>query len=76
MKNNGRIITFKSFYDPVLAHIIRGRLEANGVSCFISDENTLTAQPFYNQAIGGIKLNIFEEDLDKCREILAEDDSL
>jgi hypothetical protein len=76
MKDDERIITLQTFYDPVLAHIVRGRLEANGISCFVSDENTLVANPFYNQAIGGIKLNVFEHDLEKCRAILAEDANL
>ena len=76
MKDEGHIIIFQTFYDPVLAHIVRGRLEDNGIPCFISDENTLAANPFYNQAIGGIKLNIFEHDLEKCRAILAEDADL
>jgi len=71
MKIDGKIITFESYYDPMLAHIVRTRLEANGVSCFIADENTLGANPIYNQAAGGVKLKIFEHDLDRCREILA-----
>ncbi len=27
--------------------------------------------PLYNQTVGGVKLKIFERDLEKCREILA-----
>ena len=76
MDNSDRIITFKTFYDPVLAHIIKARLEANGISCFVSDENTIVANPFYNQALGGIKLNIFEYDYEKCTAILADDADL
>ncbi|MDB5157804.1 MAG: hypothetical protein JWR50_2511 [Mucilaginibacter sp.] len=68
-----KIVTLESYYDPMLAQIIRGRLEANGIPCFIADENTLSANPFYNQAIGGIKIKVFERDLDKCRAILAEE---
>lgn len=68
-----KIVTLESYYDPMLAQIIRGRLEANGIPCFIADENTLAANPFYNQAIGGIKIKVFERDIDKCREVLAED---
>lgn len=70
------IITFQTYYDLVLAHIVRARLEANGIACFISDENTIVANPFYNQALGGIKLNIFERDLEKCQSILADDADL
>ena len=68
-----KIVTLASYYDPILAQIILGRLQANGISCFIADENTLAANPFYNQAIGGVKIKVFEHDIDKCREILLED---
>ena len=73
---NDKIITFQTYYDPMLAHIIRTRLEDAGVPCFIADENAITAYPFYNQAIGGIKLKIFEHDLERCNEILAEENEL
>jgi hypothetical protein len=54
----------------MLAHIIRTRLEANGIPCFIADENTIGANPLYNQAVGGVKLKIFERDAVRCEEIL------
>lgn len=73
---NDKIITFETYYDPMLAHIIRTRLADAGISCFIADENTIGAQPFYNQAIGGIKIKIFEQDLQRCHEILAENNEL
>jgi hypothetical protein len=71
-----KIVTFESYYDPMLAHIVRTRLEANGISCFIADENTIGANPFYNQAIGGVKVKVFEKDLERCREILASEGDL
>ena len=71
-----KIITFERYYDPMLAHIIRTRLEDNGIPCFIADENTIAANPVFNQAVGGITLKIFERDLAKCREILAADGDL
>jgi hypothetical protein len=74
--DNDKIITFESYYDPMLAHIIQTRLEDSGISCFIADENILAAQPFYNQATGGIKIKIFERDLERARQILAEDNEL
>jgi len=73
---NDKIITFKTFYDPMLAHVIRTRIEAQGIPCFLSDENFITAQPIFNQATGGIKLNVFEHDLDKCQAILTEEVTL
>jgi hypothetical protein len=72
MHENENIVTLEAYYDPMLAEIIRGRLEANGIPCFIADGNTLTANPFYNQALGGVKIKVFERDIEKCREILAD----
>jgi hypothetical protein len=66
-----KIITFEQYYDPMLAHIIRTKLEDNGVPCFIADDNIISANPIYSNAVGGIKLKIFERDLERCREIVA-----
>jgi len=76
MEADDKIITFESYYDPMLAHIVRTRLEANGIPCFIADENMVGANPIFNQAVGGVKLKIFERDLEKCREILASEGDL
>ncbi len=76
MKTDDKIVTFESYYDPVLAHIVRTRLEANGISCFIADENIIGANPLYNQAVGGVKVKVFEKDIERCREILATEGDL
>jgi len=69
---NDKIVTLKAFYNPIEAEIVKGRLEANDIQCFIADGNFIGANPLYNQAAGGIKIKVFEHDLDKCREILSE----
>jgi hypothetical protein len=71
MHDNDKIVTLESYYDPITAEIIRGHLEAEGISCFIADGNIVTAQPFYANAVGGVKIKIFEKDLKRCREILS-----
>lgn len=75
MEAGEEIITFETYYDPMLAQIVRTRLEDSDIPCFIADENLGTMYPLYNNAIGGIKLKIFARDLDKCKAILAEDNS-
>jgi hypothetical protein len=62
-----KIITLEGDYNPMLAQIIRGRLEANGIPCLIAGENTP-----YNQVLG-VKIQIFERDKERCLKILAED---
>ena len=71
-----KIVTLDAFYDHMLAEIIRARLEANGISCFIADNNIIGANPLYNQAVGGIKIKVFEHDLEKCRDILSQSEEL
>lgn len=52
------------------AHIDMGRLEEEGVTCWLKDENTVTIDPILSNAIGGIKLMVALEDFDRAREIL------
>lgn len=70
-----KIITFESYHDPMLAHIIRTKLEAAGIPCFIEQDSMSGLNPVYNQTVSGLKLKIFERDLEKCHEILAEDNA-
>lgn len=68
-----KIIIFKRFYNPIEANIVQTRLEDGGVHCFLTDENTVTLNPLYNQAMGGVKLHLFEQDLQLATDILAEE---
>lgn len=70
MPKEDDIITFEAYHDPMLAHIVRTKLEANGIPCFLADELTIGANPLYNNALGGIKLKIFARDLERCKEIV------
>ncbi|MES2456399.1 MAG: DUF2007 domain-containing protein [Bacteroidota bacterium] len=69
-----KIIVFNSYYNPIEANIVKTRLIDSGVQCFLSDENMITVNPLYNQALGGVKLHIFEKDIDLVRSILEDKD--
>ena len=71
-----RIVTLASYNDPMLAEIILARLLDNGIECFIADGNTIGANPLFSNAIGGVKIKVFEHDLERCHEILQEQDDL
>jgi hypothetical protein len=43
---------------PVSCHILKGRLESDGLTCFIKDENIIWAHPFWAVAVGGTKLQV------------------
>ncbi len=67
-----KIVVYETFYNPIEANIIKSKLLDSGVQCFLSDENTLTVNPLYNQALGGVKLHVFERDVPLVRSILNE----
>lgn len=52
------------------AHIARGQLEEEGISCWLKDEQLVSTTPIWTQAVGGIKLMVAEEDVAKTKELL------
>ena len=54
------------------AVIYQGKLESQGIEVFLRDINTIDSNPFYSNALGGIKLFVKTEDVEKASEILSE----
>ena len=55
------------------AHILQGRLENEGIDCFLTNEISTTLLPQFNNMMGsGVQLMVGEEDLKKAREILQD----
>jgi hypothetical protein len=65
-------ITVLTFTYPYELAIVRGRLESEGIECFVQDELTAQVHPFYSNAIGGVKLQVKASDLKQAVEILKE----
>ncbi|MGY0391405.1 DUF2007 domain-containing protein [Bizionia sp. KMM 8389] len=56
--------TFKTisvFQYSTEAEIIKGRLEAEGIAVFLSDNTTIDTNPIVSNAIGGVKLKVYTE---------------
>jgi DNA-directed RNA polymerase subunit RPC12/RpoP len=68
-------ILIKTFDDAISAHILRNKLESEGIDCVIQDENIVTLNPLFNFAVGGVKLKVYEEDVPRALEILRELDN-
>ncbi|MDR0661204.1 MAG: DUF2007 domain-containing protein [Prevotellaceae bacterium] len=76
MKNEDKVklATVGTYGDPVLANIMKAKLEAAGIDCALMDENTVnivTINPNYTQQFGSIKLQVREEDVKAAEEVLA-----
>lgn len=68
-----KIVVFQTFYNPIEANIVKSRLIDAGIQCFLSDENTITINPLYTQALGGVKLHLFERDVEDAKSILKDE---
>ncbi|HET8885044.1 MAG TPA: DUF2007 domain-containing protein [Salinimicrobium sp.] len=52
------------------AQIIKGKLESEGVTVFMTDNHTIDTDPLVSNAIGGVKLKIYADDEERAKEIL------
>jgi len=60
---------FEVFDNSVQAHLMKSKLESEGISCLLFDENIVTLSPMNSNLMGGIKLKIPEEYIPKAKEI-------
>lgn len=67
------LMTVARYTYPYEAQIARALLESEGVSAFIADEQTINMQWLYSDALGGVRLQVAEEDLLRARSILQDD---
>lgn len=73
MKNLNKVIlktVFVSTY-PIDCYIVKGRLETDGISCFVFDENMVNVNPFNSVAVGGVKLKVRSDQFEKAKLILT-----
>jgi len=66
------MITIARFQYTSEAIIIQGRLEAEGIRTFLADSLTIDTDPLVSNAIGGVKLQVWEEDVEKAKAVLDE----
>lgn len=57
-----KMVTLRSFDNTFSAHILMNHLEAAGIACFLADENTMHTNPILGTVIGGIKVQVSQQD--------------
>ncbi|MDQ8187952.1 DUF2007 domain-containing protein [Pelagicoccus sp. SDUM812002] len=65
------MVTLVKFQSPDEAYLARMRLEGSGIEAFIADETMVSMNWLYSNAIGGIRLQVREEDQERAMEILS-----
>ena len=69
-KKNKNTVIYNTFYNSIEAHIIKSKLDDAEFPCFLADDNISTLQ--YNQAVGGIKLIVYEKDIEQINALLRD----
>ena len=67
------MVTIARFSKAEDAHLLRMRLEAGGIPAFVQDEHLVQVIWFYSDAIGGIRVQVAEEDVAKARKLMKEE---
>ena len=65
--------TIATFSKPEEAHLFRTRLEAAGIPAYVQDEYLIQMDWLYSNAIGGVRVQIADENLEAGREFLEND---
>ena len=69
---NRKFFTLAAFDYPADVQILKGKLESEGIPVFLRDENTLNSDPLISNAIGGVKVEVYQEDSERALEIYNE----
>ena len=69
-----KLITIKTFYYDSETMLYEPRFKDAGIYYFLKDQQTVSADPIVSNAIGGIKLQVRENDLDAAKALLKEID--
>ncbi|MES1221897.1 MAG: DUF2007 domain-containing protein [Bacteroidota bacterium] len=67
-------VQIRSFDNYVSANILLSLLQDEGINCYLKDEYTVTIDPFLNNAIGGIKLMVYEMQAERAEAVLENAD--
>ncbi|HEX5057019.1 MAG TPA: DUF2007 domain-containing protein [Gammaproteobacteria bacterium] len=66
-----KLVTIASFINPWDAYLAKGKLEDEGIPALIVDEYHVWANWIYAQALGGVKVQVMEENVAAANGILG-----
>lgn len=67
----GGLATVARYTEVWEAHILRARLEAEGVIAIVADQHLIGANWFYSNALGGVRVQVPVSQLDTARQVLS-----
>jgi hypothetical protein len=70
--NSVKMATAGVFYNLQEADVVVGLLESCGIDCFLCDEHMHRVHPLAHDVIGGVRVQVREQDLEVAKELLKE----
>jgi hypothetical protein len=65
-----RLVTIATFDQAAQARLAQNALEAKGIKAMVSDENLVAMDWLLANAVGGVKVQVWEEDADSAVVVL------
>ena len=62
--------TIATFRFPQDAYVLRTKLESEGIRVFMQDEMTIQTDNFLTIPMGGVKLQVYDNDVSKAKFIM------
>jgi hypothetical protein len=70
MAKENDLVTVATASTPIEANIMKSKLESEGLTCFVADQNMVSINPLYSNAVGGVRVQVRQGDFEKAKEIL------
>jgi hypothetical protein len=67
-----RLVTVRQHRELSEAQVARGVLESAGIACYLRDENAVRLEWVWSNLLGGVRLQVREEDRQAAEEILTQ----
>lgn len=71
-----KLVTVATFGTPTEANLARNQLDAEGIRAFLADETTVGMAWHLGNAVGGIKLQVADDDAERALSILESNEKV
>ena len=72
-KSEEKIVVYDSYETNIIANLVKTKLDAYGIPCFLSGEEFNSMFPIGNDLMHGTRLHIFERDRERVTQIINSD---
>jgi putative signal transducing protein len=72
LEDSGKAVTIARFRGLLEASIAKSLLDSAAISCFLLDDNMVRMDWFFSDGLGGVRLQVAEEDVEDALEVLRQ----